>query len=56
MGKRALILAGGLKVAYQAGVLQVWLDEAKLAFDDADGASGGCSIWQCTAKGLPASR
>ena len=42
MGKRALILAGGgLKVAYQAGVLQVWLDEAKLTFDDADGASGG---------------
>lgn len=32
---------GGLKVAYQAGVLQVWLDEAGLAFDHADGASGG---------------
>jgi predicted acylesterase/phospholipase RssA/uncharacterized protein YndB with AHSA1/START domain len=30
-----------LKVAYQAGVLQVWLDEAELAFDHADGASGG---------------
>jgi predicted acylesterase/phospholipase RssA len=41
--KRALILAGGgLKVAFQAGVLQVWLDEAKLKFDLADGASGGC--------------
>jgi predicted acylesterase/phospholipase RssA len=41
--KRALILAGGgLKVAFQAGVLQVWLDEAKLKFDNADGASGGC--------------
>src|SRR5919107_5874199 len=40
--KRALILAGGgLKVAFQAGVLQVWLDEARLTFDDADGASGG---------------
>ncbi|GAB3314733.1 hypothetical protein GCM10027451_29890 [Geodermatophilus aquaeductus] len=40
--KRALILAGGgLKVAFQAGVLQVWLDEAGLTFDDADGASGG---------------
>jgi predicted patatin/cPLA2 family phospholipase len=27
--KRSLILAGGgLKVAFQAGVLQVWLDEA----------------------------
>ena len=32
---------GGLKVAYQAGVLQVWLDEAGLEFDHADGASGG---------------
>ena len=27
--KRSLILAGGgIKVAFQAGVLQVWLDEA----------------------------
>jgi predicted patatin/cPLA2 family phospholipase len=45
--KRALILAGGgLKVAFQAGVLQVWLDEARdggkrLEFMHADGASGG---------------
>lgn len=40
--KRALILAGGgLKVAFQAGVLQVWMDEAGLEFDVADGASGG---------------
>ncbi|MBV6699989.1 patatin-like phospholipase family protein [Kitasatospora aureofaciens] len=39
---RALILAGGgLKVAFQAGVLQVWLDEAGRRFDHADGASGG---------------
>lgn len=42
MTKRALILAGGgVKVAFQAGVLQVWLDEAQLQFDHADGASGG---------------
>jgi predicted patatin/cPLA2 family phospholipase len=42
-GRRALILAGGgVKVAFQAGVLQVWLDEAGLEFDLADGASGGC--------------
>src|SRR5436190_12650075 len=42
MAKRSLILAGGgLKVCYQAGVLQVWLDEAQLTFDHADGASGG---------------
>jgi predicted acylesterase/phospholipase RssA len=40
--RRALILAGGgTKVAFQAGVLQVWLDEAGLEFDLADGASGG---------------
>jgi predicted acylesterase/phospholipase RssA len=38
---------GGLKVAFQAGVLQVWLDEARtpdgqpLAFELADGTSGG---------------
>ena len=41
--RRALIFAGGgLKVAFQAGVLQVWLDEAGLEFDLADGCSGGC--------------
>ncbi|RMF83105.1 MAG: hypothetical protein D6736_22100, partial [Nitrospinota bacterium] len=41
--KRALILAGGgLKVCFQAGVLEVWLDEAGLSFDHADGTSGGC--------------
>ena len=29
MAKRSLIMAGGgLKVGFQAGVLQVWLDEA----------------------------
>ena len=43
MPKRALIMAGGgLKVGFQAGVLQVWLDEAGVTFDHADGASGGC--------------
>ncbi|NJL27219.1 MAG: hypothetical protein HC897_04675 [Thermoanaerobaculia bacterium] len=40
---RSLILAGGgVKVGFQAGVLQVWLDEAGITFDHADGASGGC--------------
>ncbi|MDQ3680415.1 MAG: patatin-like phospholipase family protein [Actinomycetota bacterium] len=40
--RRSLIMAGGgTKVALQAGVLQVWLDEAGLEFDHADGASGG---------------
>jgi predicted acylesterase/phospholipase RssA len=41
-GRRALVFAGGgLKVAYQAGALQVLLDEAGIDFDLADGASGG---------------
>lgn len=40
--KRALILAGGgVKVAFQAGAMQVWLDEAGLTFDHVDAASGG---------------
>lgn len=40
--RRSLILAGGgYKVAFQAGVLQVWLDEAGIRFDHVDGASGG---------------
>jgi predicted acylesterase/phospholipase RssA len=40
---RSLIMAGGgIKVAYQAGCLQVLLDEAQLTFDHVDGASGGC--------------
>lgn len=38
--RRSLFLAGGgLKIAYQAGVLQVWLDEYGIAFDHADGVS-----------------
>jgi len=40
--RRALVMAGGgLKVAYQAGVLQVWLDEAGVEFDLATASSGG---------------
>ena len=43
--KRSLILAGGgIKVSFQAGVLQVWLDEAGLEFDHVDGASGSLFI------------
>jgi predicted patatin/cPLA2 family phospholipase len=43
MPKRSLMLAGGgLKIAFQAGVLQVWLDEAGLTFDHADGVSAAC--------------
>jgi hypothetical protein len=43
MGKRSLMLAGGgVKVAFQAGVLQVWLDEAGLQFDHGDAVSAAC--------------
>src|SRR5579875_2075696 len=41
--RRSLILAGGgIKIAFQAGVLQVWLDEAGLEFDRADAVSAAC--------------
>ncbi len=51
--RRSLILAGGgTKVAFQAGVLQVWLDEAGLAFAHADGASGGVFNLAMWAQGL----
>src|SRR5467141_2337307 len=53
MPKRSLILAGGgLKVPFQAGVLQVWLDEAGLTFDHADGASGGAFNLAMYAQGM----
>ena len=40
--KRSLILAGGgMKVGWQAGVMQVLMDEAGLKFDHIDAASGG---------------
>lgn len=43
MPKRSLMLAGGgLKIAFQAGVMQVWLDEAGLEFDHADAVSAAC--------------
>jgi predicted patatin/cPLA2 family phospholipase len=43
MPKRSLMLAGGgIKIAFQAGVLQVWLDEAEIEFDHADAVSAAC--------------
>jgi predicted patatin/cPLA2 family phospholipase len=51
--KRALILAGGgVKVAFQAGVLQVWLDEAGVTFDHVDAASGGVFNLAMMCQGL----
>ena len=50
---RSLIFAGGgLKVAFQAGVLQVWLDETGLTFDHGDGASGGVFNLAMWAQGM----
>lgn len=55
--RRSLILAGGgMKVGYQAGVLQVLLDEAGLRFDHADGTSGGCLNLAQLQSGLSGTR
>jgi predicted patatin/cPLA2 family phospholipase len=55
--RRSLILAGGgMKVAWQAGVLQVWLDEAGLTFDHADGASGGVFQLAMYCQGMSGTR
>jgi len=55
--RRSLILAGGgMKVAFQAGVLQVWLDEARLEFDHADGASGGVFNLAMYCQGMSGTR
>ena len=51
--RRSLILAGGgMKVAFQAGVMQVWLDEAGIRFDHVDGASGGTLNLAMLCQGL----
>ena len=43
MPKRSLMLAGGgVKIAFQASVLQVWLDEAGIDFDHGDAVSAAC--------------
>jgi predicted patatin/cPLA2 family phospholipase len=51
--KRSLMLAGGgVKIAFQAGVLQVWLDEAGIAFDHADAVSAACFNLAMWVQGL----
>src|ERR1041385_6285701 len=53
MPKRSLMLAGGgLKIAFQAGVLQVWLDEAGIEFDHGDGVSAACFNLAMWAQGM----
>lgn len=53
MPKSSLMLAGGgLKIAFQAGVLQVWLDEEGIAFDHTDGVSAACFNLAMWAQGM----
>src|SRR4051812_39865251 len=53
MPRRSLMLAGGgLKIAFQAGVLQVLLDEAGLQFDHGDAVSAACFNLAMYAQGL----
>jgi predicted patatin/cPLA2 family phospholipase len=53
MPRRSLMLAGGgLKIPFQAGVLQVWLDEAGVEFDHADGVSAACFNLAMWAQGM----
>ena len=53
MPKRSLMLAGGgLKIPFQAGVLQVWLEEAGVEFDHADGVSAACFNLAMWAQGM----
>ncbi len=53
MPKRSLMLAGGgIKIVFQAGVLQVWLDEAGIEFDHADGVSAACFNLAMWAQGM----
>lgn len=53
MPKRSLMLAGGgLKIAFQAGVLQVWLDEMGIEFDHVDGVSAAAFNAAMWAQGM----
>lgn len=53
MPKRSLMLAGGgLKIAFQAGVMQVWLDEAQIDFQHGDGVSAACFNLAMWAQGM----
>jgi len=57
MPKRSLMLAGGgVKIAFQAGVLQVWLDEAGLVFDHADAVIAACFNLAMWAQGMTGRR
>ena len=47
-----MLAAGGLKIPFQAGVLQVWLDEAGIEFDHGDAVSAACFNLAMWAQGM----
>jgi len=47
-----MLAGGGVKIAFQAGVLQVWLDEAGIEFDHADAVSAACFNLAMWVQGL----
>lgn len=47
-----MLAGGGLKIPFQAGVMQVWLDEAGIEFDHADGVSAACFNLAMWAQGM----
>jgi len=50
---RSLVLVGGLRdAAFQAGALEVWLDEAGIGFDHVDASGGGCLNAAMWARGM----
>ena len=51
-----MLAGGGVKIAFQAGVLQVWLDEAGLKFDHADAVSAACFNLAMWTQGMTGTR
>jgi predicted patatin/cPLA2 family phospholipase len=47
-----MLAGGGVKIPFQAGVLQVWLDEAGIEFDHADAVSAACFNLAMWAQGM----
>jgi predicted acylesterase/phospholipase RssA len=51
-----MLAGGGLKIAFQAGALQVWLDEAGVEFDHGDAVSAACFNLAMWAQGMSGTR
>ena len=47
-----MLAGGGVKIAFQAGALQVWLDEAGIEFDHGDAVSAACFNLAMWAQGM----